>query len=513
LGDPLYFYGMFIRKKKNNSGSISIQVITKIGRKNKLLKTVGCARTKREEELLILLAKAEMERFKGSQPLFVEHDDLVVDSFVETIANDHLQIVGTELILGRIYEKIGFPNDGCPNYFKNLVLCRLVYPGSKLKTVTYFKQHLNIDVSVYSVYRFLDELNTNLKPTIEQIAFEHTKKILKGKISVVFYDVTTLYFEASEEDDYRIPGFNKDGKHQQPQIMIGLLVSSQGYPIGYQVFEGNTSETKTLIPVLETFQKKFDIDNPIIVADAALLSEKNIDALRENQYEYILGGRIKNETEEIRTKIISLEVKEGKPKELKSKNGRLIVSYSSTRAHNDKKNRDKGLKRLEKRVRSGKLSKEHINNRGYNKYLKLTGEINITIDYEKYEADSVWDGLKGYVTNTRLSRNKVIENYGQLWQIEKAFRISKTDLRIRPIYHRLKNRIEAHICICFSAYAVYKELERLLKKNNINLSPEKAVNEIKEIRQLQYILPKSKQVKTRILKPTEMQAKLLDLKI
>ena len=109
-------------------------------------------------------------------------------------------------------------------------------------------------------------------------------------------------------------------------------------------------------------------------------------------------------------------------------------------------------------MRSGKLSKEHINNRGYNKYLKLSGEVNITIDYEKYEADSVWDGLKGYVTNTSLSRKKVIENYSQLWQIEKAFRISKTDLRIRPIYHRLKNRIEAHICICFTAYTIYKEL-------------------------------------------------------
>ena len=137
----------------------------------------------------------------------------------------------------------------------------------------------------------------------------------------------------------------------------------------------------------------------------------------------------------------------------------------------------------------------------------------IPIDYEKYEADNVWDGLKGYVTNTSLSRNKVIENYSQLWQIEKAFRISKTDLRIRPIYHRLKNRIEAHISICFSAYTVYKELERLLKKNNISLSSEKAIEEIKEIRQLRYILPKSQQVKTKILQPTQNQLQLLEMKI
>jgi len=111
-----------------------------------------------------LLAKTEIERLQGLQTLFFDHDDLVVENFVNGIANDQLQIVGSELILGKIYDKIGFPADGSCNYFKNLVLCRLVYPGSKLKTVDYFRRHLNIDVSVYSVYRFLDELNVNFRP-------------------------------------------------------------------------------------------------------------------------------------------------------------------------------------------------------------------------------------------------------------------------------------------------------------------------------------------------------------
>jgi transposase len=513
LGHAGLFLYMFIRKNRNRSGTFSIQIVQKINRSNRVIRTIGIAKTKREEDLLILLARTELERIQGLQSLFVEHDDLVVDSFVNGIANDHLQIVGSELILGKIYDKIGFPADGSCNYFKNLVLCRLVYPGSKLKTVDYFRQHLNVDVSVYSVYRFLDELNANLKPTIEQISFEYSKSLLGGKIGVVFYDMTTLYFEASEEDDYRILGFSKDGKHQQPQIMIGLLVSGHGYPIGYQIFEGNTAETKTLIPVLEAFQSKFDIDKPIVVADAALLSQKNIDALRAKGYEYILGGRLKNETEEVKAKVIELKIEEGKPKELTTKNGRLIVSYSPQRAHVDKKNREKGLKRLEKKVVSGKLKKEHINNRGYNKYLMLTGEISIAIDYEKYNADKIWDGLKGYVTNTNLTRNKVIENYGQLWNIEKAFRISKTDLRIRPVYHRLRTRIDAHICVCFAAYSVYKELERLLNLQKIKLSPGKAINEIKEIRQLRYILPKSQMVKTKILNPTQKQTRLLEMKI
>jgi transposase len=504
---------MFIRKNKNRSGSISIQIVHKENRINKVIKTVGIARTKREEELLILLAKTELGRLQGMQSLFIDHDDLVVDNFVDGLSNDQFQVIGPELILGRIYNKIGFPTDGSCNYFKNLVLCRLVYPGSKLKTIAYFKRHLHIDVSVYSIYRFLDELDTTLKPSIEQITFTHTRKILKGRIGMVFYDMTTLYFEASEEDDYRVSGFSKDGKHQHPQIMIGLLISNKGYPIGYQIFEGNTSETKTLIPVLEKFQEKFKLEKPIIIADAALLSEKNLYALRSGSYEYILGGRLKNESDTIKEQVLGLDIKEGKPGELPSSNGRLIVTYSSKRARNDHRNREKGLKRLEKKLASGKLSKKHINNRGYNKYLKLSGDIHVSIDYDKFSDDGVWDGLKGYVTNTRLSKNKVIENYSQLWHIEKAFRISKTDLRIRPIYHRLKRRIEAHICICFTAYAVYKELERTLQLNKINLSPEKAIQEIKDIRQLNYILPKSKAVKTKLLKPTSIQARLMKMKI
>jgi transposase len=510
-GAASYLWCMFIRKNRNRSGSISIQLINKIGKRNRVIKTVGCARTARDEEQLVLHARAEMDRLQGLQGLFIDHDDLVIDNFVDSIGNDNLQIVGSELILGKIYKQIGYPDESGHNFFRNLVLCRLVYPGSKLKTVEYFKKHLNIDISVYAIYRFMDTLQSGLKRQIEETTYEYTKKVLRGRINVVFYDMTTLYFEASEEDDFRIPGYSKDGKHQQPQIIIGLLVGSHGYPIGYELFEGNTSETKTLIPVLESFQKRFNIGKPIITADAALLSQKNIDALVSGGYQFILGGRLKNESDEIKNKILSKDIQEGHPVELKHSNGRLIVTFSAKRAHNDNKNRIKGLKRLEKKAESGKLKKEHINNRGYNKYLKLTGDVVISIDYEKFNADNVWDGLKGYLTNTALTKEKVIANYQQLWQIEKAFRISKTDLRIRPVYHRIKHRIESHLCICFSAYAVYKELERLLQKNNIELSPEKAINEIKEIRQLQYRLPISGQVKTKLLQLNNRQRRLMDM--
>jgi transposase len=513
LGAASYLWDMFIRKNKNRSGSISIQIIAKQGRRNKVIKTLGSANTPREEELLLTLAKSEIERIQGLHGLFIEHDDIVVDNFVDSIGNDNLQIVGTELVLGKIYKQIGYPEDEGPNFFRNLVLCRLTYPGSKLKTVEYFKRHLNIDVSVYSVYRFMDELHSKLKQQIEEITYRHTSKILRGKIGVVFYDITTLYFEASEEDDFRITGYSKDGKHQQPQIIIGLLIGLNGYPIGYELFEGNTSETKTLIPVLKSFERKFDLERPVVIADSALLSQKNIDALVDGGYQYILGGRLKNESHAMKIRILDLDIREGNPAELQHPNGRLIVTYSSKRALNDKGNRIKGLKMLEKKVDSGKLSKKHINNRGYNKYLKLTGDISISIDYEKFNADNVWDGLKGYVTNTELSREDIIRNYQQLWQIEKAFRISKTDLRIRPVFHRIKHRIEAHICICFSAYTVYKELERQLTKNEIAISPEKAISEIKEIRQLRYTLPRSREIKTKLLKLSDSQEQLVKMRL
>jgi transposase len=157
------------------------------------------------------------------------------------------------------------------------------------------------------------------------------------------------------------------------------------------------------------------------------------------------------------------------------------------------------------------LTKANINNKGYNRYLKLTGDVVIEIDYDKYNKDQVWDGLKGYVTNTKLNDNDVIENYKNLWHIEKAFRMSKTDLRIRPIYHRLRNRIEAHICISFTAYCIYKELERVLYAEKASISLKKAAELTHNMYQITYTLPESKHTKSRLLNMDEEQAQLYQI--
>lgn len=372
---------MFIRKNRNRSGSTSIQIVRKIGRVNKLIKTIGIAHTQREEELLLLITKNEIEKIEGTQDLFIEPEDLRVDTFVANLENKDFQIVGPQLVLGKIYDKMGYQRIIGDDFYKNLVLCRIVYPGSKYKTVKYFKRHLNKQLSVYSVYRFMDKLNSRYKERIENHTFEHTRKLLKGKLGLVFYDITTLYFESSEEDELRITGYSKDGKHQHPQIMIGLLVGQNGYPLGYEIFEGNMAESKTLIPVLERFVKKYKIHKPTIVADAALLSQKNIDHIRESGYEFILGGRIKNETDQIKKRILSLQVLENQPKEITHSNGRLIITFSSKRQKKDYRNRQRGIERLEKKVKSGKLTKENINNKGYNKYLQIKGDASVCINY------------------------------------------------------------------------------------------------------------------------------------
>lgn len=187
---------------------------------------------------------------------------------------------------------------------------------------------------------------------------------------------------------------------------------------------------------------------------------------------------------------------------------KLIVSCSDDRAKKDKYNREKRLRKLEKQVRTGKLTKYSINNRGYNKYLKLEGELNVKIDLEKFNQDPQWDGLKGYITNSSLTKAEILENYHHLWKIEKAFRIAKTDLKIRPIYHRLQRRIEAHICLTFTAYKVYKELERQLKEKQVPYSPTKVTEIAQSIFEIEIKTPKSKEIVRKILLVNQEQKDL-----
>jgi transposase len=470
---------MFVRRKKNKSGSTSIQIIQKINGINRVIKSVGCSTDKKEIEALYHKALYELPRLYGPT-LFDQTPSLNI----ETLTNDSIRVVGPDIVFGKIYDKIGYNSLNEP-ILKHLVISRITHPGSKLKLAQYLTDTGNKTISVYSIYRFLDKLNNRLKDTIEEITFNYTKTILGGHIGFVFYDITTIYFESGEPDDFRITGFSKEGKHQNPQILLGLLVGTDGYPIGYDVFEGNLYEGHTMLPVLERFINKFKIDKPIVIADSGLLNKSNIDLLIEKGYGFILGARIKNEKQQVINQIMDLNLKEGELKTLPLPDGLLLhIGYSEKRARKDAFNRERGIKKLRKQITSGRLTKSNINNRGYNKFLKLSGDVQITIDEKKLTYDQRWDGLKGYITNTNLTSDEIIHNYNQLWKIEKAFRISKTDLKIRPIYHRLKERIEAHICVSFMSYLMYKELDRVLNGSGISIL--NAIEQINKMYELKF---------------------------
>lgn len=500
---------MFVRKLRNRSGSTSVQVISKDSGKYRVVETVGTSTDPDEIEKLVIEARDQINHPVNQTSLFpvLSETDAAIENFLGKITNLHVHTIGPELIFGNLFNQIGF-NVIKDNLFRHMVVARLAYPTSKLKTVDYLYRYRGIQMQVATVYRFLDKLRDKHKETVERIAYEYTKRTLKN-ISVVFYDMTTLYFEAEDEDDLRKIGFSKDGKFQKPQIMLGLLVGQDGYPIGYNIFEGNTFEGHTLLPTLKDIKKKYGLKKPIVVADAALLSKDNLKNLGKQKYQFIIGARIKNESDKIKRKIMeqAKDLEDGQGFSIKKPDGtRLVITYSDKRQRKDAYNRARGLRKLRQRVRSGRLTKESINNRGYNKFLTLKGEVKVEIDEDKIKEDQKWDGLKGYITNTRLSPKKIVENYRHLWQIEKAFRISKTDLKIRPIYHYRKKRIEAHICIAFVAYTIYKELERLLYKHKAGFSPKRAAELTHNMYELEYTLPHSKKKRKRILKMDQEQS-------
>lgn len=367
---------MFVRKKKNPSGKISVQVIDKSSGKYRVIHTAGSSSDKEEIASLVKTAKSWIKNRQSTLELDFSDEREQIQVMLNSITE--LKRVRYDLVLGRIFDEIGF-NQIKDDLFRDLVIARIAYPKSKLKTKDYLYRFKQVHYDEDQIYRYLDKLHDKQKELAQQISYEHTRQILNQDISVVFYDVTTLYFEIDQEDELRKTGFSKEGKHQNPQIVLGLLVSKNGYPLAYEIFEGNKFEGHTMLPVVDAFKVKYKLDKLIIIADSGLLSRSNIDNLQD------------------------------------------------------------------------------------------------------------------------------IQNYRHLWQIEYAFRIAKTDLKIRPIYHRLQRRIEAHICISFVAYKVFKELERQLKVKNANISANKAIEIAENIHEITFELPSGNNKISKLLLLTEEQ--------
>jgi len=299
---------MFIRRINHKNGRIYVQVVEKLSGKYKVLKSFGSSQSSEELEGRVAQAKQWIKRVKGSIELDFNNESALFENVLNNVTA--LKLIGIELVLGKIFDEIGF-NQIDDDLFRDLVLYRLVYPKSKLKTTEYLYRYQQKSYSEDDIYRYMDKLYKSKKDLVQQLSYEHTKNILGGKISVVFYDVTTVYFEIDNEDELRKTGFSKEGKHQNPQIVLGLLVGKQGYPLTYDVFEGNKFEGHTMLPIINSFKEKYDLDQLVIVADSGLLSKQNIIDLQQGGYEFILGARIKSEPQSIKEKILALNLKNG----------------------------------------------------------------------------------------------------------------------------------------------------------------------------------------------------------
>ncbi len=484
---------MFVRKKKNPSGVVSVQVIDKSHGQYRVLKTIGSSSDNQTLDMLYKQGKMWISNHLGEQDIFEQatkeaEEKLVVDALLSKVEN--ILINGTQLILDKVFKSIGFDvlND---DILRHLVIARLSQPLSKSATVDYLKSHFDEDLQLHKIYRYLDKLYNIQQDKIQQISIEHTRRILGGEIGLMFYDVTTLYFETDNSDELREKGFSKDGKHSQPQVVLGLLVSRDGYPLSYSLFNGAQYEGRTMLPLVDDFVQRFNLEDFVVVADSGLMNKTNVKLLESAGYKYILGARIKNESQKTKAWILSLAKRNGEFNELQIDQARLVVGYSEKRAKKDKYNRDKGVKRLQKAYKSGSINKENINKRGYNKFLELSDNVKVTINQQKIDADQKWDGLKGYMTNTSLPAKEVYEQYNGLWVVENAFRVTKGTIELRPMFHFTPRRIEAHVCICFVAFKVYKELERILKISGINLSVDKVLDIARTITTVKVKLPTS----------------------
>ena len=540
--------GLRVRKKKNQSGSISVQIVDRTNRGYKVVETLGCSDD--ETEIDKLHQKAILRINDLSQNLFSKSLDetsekLLLKNLLSKLTTQDFIPIGDELIFGKIFNNIGCNNlfnnvksirkQEDKNFlFKSLVISRLLYPGSKLELINYLSYFKNIDITSDKIYRFLDSLyQDEIKSRIETCVFEHTKKVMNGEIIVTFYDVTTLYFESESEDDLRRVGFSKEGKIARPQIQLGLFTTLEGYPLSFEVYEGNKYEGHTLIDVLKKFQDRFQLDKkPIVVADRGMLNNDNIAYLENNNYKYILAYKIKNISNDLKEEIKNLtfiddnvthniEFKkvipfadENDKKQTIHVNQRLVLSYSTQRAKKDKYNRNKAIQRLENKIKSSKtITKKDLKLSYYAKYIDLddnNSKITFNINNQKIIEDEKLDGIKGFVTNDfTLTANEIIEHYNNQYEVERAFRISKTDLKIRPIYHRLETRIKAHILISFVSYAIYKEFDRKLKINDVkfkfNFSQKllrKIIEHLIAIKIDDEIIP---------INPSEIQKQILDI--
>ena len=444
---------MFIRTVKSRS-STCFQIGYKRQKRFVLVKHVGCASKEAEIEVLKIKAKEELIRVSEQLFLFPESNTPFKAKQVSW------KITGYHQVFGRVYDSIGFPN----NLLRDLTIARIVFPHSKLATVRFLSRCCGIKLSKDKIYRFLGQVD---KEELTKIAYSYVTRKNKNIVSLVFYDVTTLYFETEREDDLRRKGFSKDHRADVPQVLVGLFVDIDGYPFDFDFFSGNTFEGDTFPVAIKRLMNKYQLKDLVVVADAGMLSIKNLGYLESIGLGYVVGARLKNLNNEIKTKVLSHNFMTKNLTQFDIANRRLIVDYSEERDKKDKHNRERIIKKLQAKIDK----KQTLITKSKYLLLEKEGKV-IGVDLVKIDEDKRYDGLKGYFTNLtkRVNPQIIISQYHNLWKVEKAFRMSKSDLQTRPVYHHNSDKVKAHLVLCFVSLLVMKVTERLLAKKNISLT-------------------------------------------
>ena len=412
--------------------------------------------------------------------------------------------LGLRNVMGEVYSGFGWNSLLGPGRKKSntilreLVLARLSQPESKRATVEALANRVGITLSLNQVYQTMDYLDDETIEHLCRMSHEAAEKLLDGSVDVLFYDCTTLAFDTEREDAEEAPdrllakGYSKDGKHQRSQVMLALMVTADGLPVGYELFAGNTWEGHTLEEAIKSIEERFEINKVTVVADAAMLSKDNRNMLSDKGLPYILGYRMKSAPTVLKARILSQQgsqpwaghgaddkTEEGWYKVIEHEGSRIIVTWSPARARNDAHKRDKAMEKLRKKFKQSRKP-ANFSSRGYARFLSFPDAGDVQIDEDKIKDAAKWDGLHAILVHGAddLTPQDAIARYHQLWQIEACFRTNKHDLKIRPVYHWTPRRVRAHIAICYMAFCCLQHLRKRLEMLGHPMSPARIRREL-----------------------------------
>lgn len=467
---------MYIRQRKNSSGSVSVflvdskRVESKKYTQSIMVKSFGSSSD--DNQIAKLVTQAEQYKHKLLQTRQKNMKALVLSSESD-INSCVVQQIGMKELYSTIFKKFFASfnlNKANKKILEELAILRIAKPMSKLKTATEAEYFGCTPLNPNQIYRFMDKLDNKNITKLKKAIFHNTKQILgdKEQVDVLFYDLTTIYFETNNQDLLRDFGFSKDGKHQHVQIMLALIVTKYGLPVGYEVFPGNIHEGHTLIPVLKKLRSLYKVDKVSIVADSALMNRVNLEELEDNDFDYIVAARVRNMTASLTKQMlsqdgyvcynddISYKVVTAGPRN-------LVVCFSEKRARKDAYDRAKSIEKATKHI--GSSVKGKLNGSLKKSYFTVSKDSKIELDEAKIAEAARLDGYYGFYTSQDSNKaEEVIAQYQGLWQVEQTFRISKHNLKIRPVFHWNPDRIKAHFAICFLALSLVRYTEVLLKQ-------------------------------------------------